>query len=153
MIGRIGASAAAGLLAASAWAQVVFETEPLVVPMDDGMVTLTVEVADTPETRARGYMERTDIGPLDGMLFVFGPSRPVSMWMRNTPTSLDMIFIREDGSIESIAERTVPHSRAIISSEGDVAFVLEVPGGSSERWGLEPGDVLSSLRFVPSAPK
>ena len=43
------------------------------------------------------------------MLFDFGKPRPVSMWMKNTIVSLDMIFIRSDGTIAAIAENTVPN--------------------------------------------
>ena len=138
---------AASFATSIASAEVSFKTETLTVPADDGVVTLTIEVADTPARRSRGYMGRTDIGPRDGMLFVFEPPRNVSMWMKNTPTSLDMIFLEADGSIESIAERTTPGSTAIVSSAGEVAYVLEVLAGSAERWGLEPGDVLESGRF------
>ena len=127
---------------------VTFQTEQLVIRTDDGPVELTVEIADTPERRGRGYMERVDIGPDDGMLFVFGQPRRVSMWMQNTPTSLDMVFLLADGTVESIRESTVPFSRDIVSSAGEVSFVLEVLGGMSARWGLEAGDRLESSRFA-----
>ena len=128
-------------------AALTFETETLGVPTDGGLIELTVEIADTPARRSRGYMERTDIGERDGMLFVYATDRPVSMWMESTPTSLDMIFLEADGTIGSIEVNTTPFSRAIVDSEGEVRFVLEVLGGSVERWGLEPGDRLVSPRF------
>ena len=126
---------------------VVFPTETLGLPVDGQIVERTVEIADTSARRARGYMERTDIEPDDGMLFVFDPPRDVSMWMMNTPTALDMIFIEPDGTIESIAENTVPFSTDVVSSEGEVGFVLEVLAGQAEALGLEPGDRLTGPRF------
>ena len=126
---------------------VTFETETLTVPTDDGAVTLTIEIADTPERRARGYMERVDIASDEGMLFVHEDDRFISMWMRNTPTSLDMIFLEADGTVESVAADTEPFSPAIIESEDEVRFVLEVLAGSAAAWGLEPGDRLEGPRF------
>ena len=132
---------------AHAQAPVTFEREALTVPTDDGPLTLDVEIADTPQRRSRGLMERTDIGANEGMLFEFGPPREITMWMRNTPTALDMIFLAPDGTITHVAPDTVPFSTDIVSSRGPAAFVLEVVAGSAARWGLEPGDRLESARF------
>ena len=135
-------------LATPAVAQdVTFEREMLTVPTDDGPLDLSVEIADTPERRSRGLMERTDIAADEGMLFVFGPPREITMWMRNTPTSLDMVFLDPGGTVTHVTNDTVPFSLDIVSSRGPAAFVLEVVAGSAERWGLERGDQLESPRF------
>ena len=144
---RAFAAATILALAAGPAAAVEFATEALSVPTREGTVELTVEIADTPARRAIGYMHRTDIRPEDGMLFVHAEDRPISMWMQNTPTSLDMIFLEADGTVESIATDTVPFSTDIVASRGAVRFVLEVLAGSAERWGLEEGDRLSGPRF------
>jgi len=62
------------------------------------------------------------------------------MWMKNTYIPLDMIFIGQDGKIINIAERTIPHSEAVISSKSRARAVLEVNGGTASRLGLKPGD-------------
>lgn len=85
-------------------------------------------------------MFRTELAADAGMLFPFSPPRRVSMWMRNTPLSLDMIFIAPDGTIAHIAEETEPFSDALITAPVPVAGVLEVPGGTARRLGLKPGD-------------
>ena len=130
-------------------AAIAFERERLVVPTDEGDVALNVEIADTGPRRSRGLMERTDIAADEGMLFVFGPPREITMWMRNTPTALDMIFLDASGAVTHIAPDTVPFSLDIVSSRGPASFVLEVVAGSAERWGLEAGDRLESDRFAP----
>ncbi len=100
----------------------------------------TVEVAQTPEEQAQGLMFRKRVGPNEGMLFPFHPPRPASFWMKNTLIPLDMIFIKEDGTIESIAVNTTPLSEASTTSRGTVAAVLELAGGRSQALGLKAGD-------------
>ena len=62
------------------------------------------------------------------------------MWMKNTHISLDMLFIRMDGTISSIIPETVPFSRRTIFSREPVLAVLEIRGGTSERLGIVAGD-------------
>jgi uncharacterized protein len=69
------------------------------------------------------------------------------MWMKNTYISLDMIFIRADGRIARIAENTVPHSEATISSGVPVKAVLEVIAGTAKRLGIAPGDRVAHRIF------
>ena len=64
-------------------------------------------------------MYRTDLKPDGGMLFApyppeGGGPRTASFWMKNTPTPLDILFIRADGTIARIAENSVPFSEAQI---------------------------------------
>ncbi len=99
-----------------------------------------VEVAATPRARSRGLMYRRALAPRAGMLFDFERPQPVAMWMLNTFIPLDMLFIRADGSIESIAADARPRSVEPIASRGDVLAVLELPGGTAARLDLRPGD-------------
>lgn len=97
-------------------------------------------LADTPESRARGLMYVTRLEPDQGMLFDFESPRPIHMWMKNTPLSLDMLFIDEDGVITRIEARTRPFSTEIISSGSDVRAVLELNGGLVQKLGIAAGD-------------
>jgi uncharacterized membrane protein (UPF0127 family) len=69
------------------------------------------------------------------------------MWMQNTYIPLDMIFIRGDGRILSIAENTEPLSTRVISSGGPVRAVLEVIAGTARKLGIRPGDRVSHSIF------
>lgn len=122
-------------------------TEPLTIEAAQGPVTFEVEIAATPMQQSRGLMFRDEVPPFTGMLFVHEPPRPISMWMRNTPTSLDMLFINEDGVIAGIAERTTPFSEAVISSPGPMAGVLEILGGEAERLGISAGARVEHSHF------
>jgi hypothetical protein len=100
----------------------------------------TVEVARTSEEQAQGLMFRESLAPEAGMLFPFGVPRPASFWMKNTLIPLDMVFVREDGSIARIAVNTVPHSLEPVAVEEPVAAVLEIAGGRSTELGIHEGD-------------
>lgn len=93
----------------------------------------TVELARTEAEQARGLMFRTELAPDRGMLFPYSPPQPVAFWMKDTLIPLDMIFIRADGSIDRIAENTVPESMEPVASGGAIAAVLEVAGGTAAR--------------------
>lgn len=98
-----------------------------------------VEWAGTPGEREHGLMFRTELDADAGMIFDFGEARTVMMWMKNTPLSLDMLFIDEEGVVSRVAERTVPYSEDIIASPGPVRYVLEINGGRSAALGIVPG--------------
>lgn len=118
----------------------VLDKTPIHIATRDQKFTFQVELAKTPEERRIGLMHRQHMAPDHGMLFDFGETGPVSMWMRNTYIPLDMLFLRADGEIVNIAHDTVPFSEAILTSEGPVRAVLEVPAGTSRLLGIEPGD-------------
>ncbi len=101
-----------------------------------------VEVARTPDERAKGLMHRRYMPADRGMLFDFGGEAPVAMWMKDTFIPLDMLFIRKDGSVARIAENTEPHSTRTISSGENVLSVLELNGGTAAKLGLKAGDVV-----------
>jgi uncharacterized membrane protein (UPF0127 family) len=68
----------------------------------------TVELAVDNDQRSQGLMNRRHMARDHGMLFDFGVTRQVMMWMKNTYLPLDMLFIAKDGKIETI--RKMPSS-------------------------------------------
>ncbi len=108
---------------------------------------IDIEIAETMEEKALGLMFRTSVPDNTGMLFPYGPPQDISMWMRNTYVSLDMVFIKADGIIHRIAARTEPLSEKIVSSQGNVSAVLELNAGAAERLGLKPGDLVRHKIF------
>ncbi len=117
--------------------------EELVITSDTGAHDFNVEIADDDRERARGLMFRRSMPNDQGMLFDFLDEERVSFWMRNTYIPLDMLFIKADGTIDSIAERTTPLSENSIPSKGPVRYVLEINGGLSHTLGIAPGDKAS----------
>lgn len=91
-------------------------------------------------SRARGLMDVRKLLPDEGMLFLFEQTRYVAFWMKDTPLSLDVIFIRADGVIVNIAENTRPLTIDTIPSAAPVKAVLELLAGTAARLGLTAGD-------------
>jgi uncharacterized protein len=123
------------------------EQQTLEIVSKSGVHVFTVELAVTDEERQRGLMFRRSLPESEGMLFDFKADQPISMWMRNTYVSLDMIFIRGDGRILRIAENTQTESDRIIPSGGPVRAVLEVVAGTAKKFGIAPGDRVASPIF------
>jgi uncharacterized membrane protein (UPF0127 family) len=119
-------------------AQMPVETLKLVT--STGEHAIKAEIAQTNEQKALGLMFRKSIPDGTGMLFPYATPQEITMWMRNTYASLDMVFITADGRVHRIEERAEPLSERIISSKGPVLAVLELAAGSAQKLGLRPGD-------------
>jgi uncharacterized membrane protein (UPF0127 family) len=109
--------------------------------LPDGSVAaaLAVEIAETPDARARGLMGRALGDFMTGMLFIFETAEPQTFWMRDTPGSLDMIFIDADGKVLNVAAHTTPMSDRTYSSAGPAKYVMEAKAGFADRYGIRPG--------------
>ncbi len=99
-----------------------------------------VEVADTPQARSLGLMYRKNLAPDQGMIFFFERDEDHRFWMKNTPLSLDMIFISAEGKIVGIQADTQPFSLQPLGVGAPSRAVLEVRAGFSRTHGLKAGD-------------
>jgi uncharacterized membrane protein (UPF0127 family) len=125
--------------------------EPLEVLTAKGPVRFQVEIADDEGERQQGLMWRGSMPADRGMLFLFGPGeQEQAFWMRNTYIPLDILYLRADGRVHSIARSTRPLSEAPIPSNGPVNAVLEINGGLAERLGILPGDQVRHRAFPGS---
>ncbi|MFM1881091.1 MAG: hypothetical protein RLZZ344_1325 [Pseudomonadota bacterium] len=107
-------------------------------------VSMSAELADTPERRARGLMYRTDLGANAGMLFIFDRADRHCMWMRNTPLPLSVAFADAAGRIINIADMT-PFTETAHCASSPATFALETRQGWFSRNHLGPGDRLEGL--------
>ena len=138
----------ASFLLAASPAVHALSVEQLEIVTKGGVRVFEVEMAVTPEEQEQGLMYRRELADGKGMLFDMGEERPAVFWMKNTYVSLDMIFIRADGSIASIAENTTPLSEARVYSGAPVRGVLEVVAGTAKRYGIVPGDKVGHRLFT-----
>lgn len=104
-------------------------------------------VARTPEQFSRGLMFVKKLHDNGGMLFAMQNEREISMWMRNTFVSLDILFADITGTIISIHENATPLSLDHISSGGPAYAVLELPAGAAAERNISEGDRLRHAHF------
>ena len=122
--------------------------QPLEIATSNGPARFMVEFADTDRTREYGLMCRKVVAPDRGMLFDFkGPMQGVAFWMRNTLIPLDIIYIRPDGTVLSIARNVPPLNESPVPAGGTIRAVLELASGRAAQLGILPGDRITHRIF------
>lgn len=121
--------------------------ETVVIDSAGGAHAFRLGLAVTKAQQAAGLMHRKSLPPDAGMLFDFGQPVMCSFWMKDTPLPLDMLFVRADGRISTIAANAVPESTTQITSAEPVRAVIEIGGGRAHALGIRPGDVVHARAF------
>ena len=106
-------------------------------------------IADDEPERQKGLMFREPLADDRGMLFEFPVAEEQGFWMKNTPSSLDIIYIDPTGKIISIASHATPFSEAVLPSNGAANGVLELRAGRTEEIGAVPGSTIKHPFFKP----
>ena len=123
-----------------------FLVKDLFISNSNGEIKLfTVEIADNDETRSIGLMERENIPLGTGMLFIWEEEAYRNFWMKNTPSSLDILFFDGNGNFLNVAENTEPFSLKNIQSSKPSQYVLELVAGSSKIFNLYIGSQILNL--------
>jgi uncharacterized membrane protein (UPF0127 family) len=112
-----------------------------------GHTVFKVEIAADHDSQEKGLMYRKKMAANAGMLFDFHTTVMTSFWMKNTILPLDIIFIRTDGTVSSIAANAVPMSQTPIPSSEPVRAVLELNAGRAAQIGMAPGDKVHAAIF------
>jgi len=123
--------------------------EALSIVTTTGTHEFMVEIADDEAERQRGLMFRPPLDADRGMLFEFETAEEQGFWMKNTPSSLDILYIDPAGRIVSIARHATPHSEVPLPSNGAANGVLELRAGRADEIGARPGDTVSHPFFRP----
>ena len=109
-----------------------------------GATPLKAEYARSPDERARGLMERTELAADRGMLFRFGDFRRHCLWMKDTPLPLSAAFMDEQGRIVDILDLQ-PLDTTIRCSRESARYALEVNQGWFRQHRLEVGDQVTGI--------
>lgn len=112
--------------------------------MSQDHVIMIQRVFATEDDIAKGLMD--DYNPLlpsMGALFIFPTPQHATFWMKNTPCSLDIIFIRSDYTIAKIYEGARPFDETHIPSEEVVTYVVETLAGYCTNNGLKINNKVS----------
>ena len=100
---------------------------------------LQIEIPNNIRDFNLGLMFRESLDINSGMLFIFNEVAEQSFHMRETKIPLDIAFIREDGTIESI-KKLEPFDESSVASDGEVLCALEVNRGWFAENNVEVGD-------------
>jgi hypothetical protein len=114
------------------------------------LINFKIWTADTPRREEQGLMFVHEMDEHAGMLFLFPQSKRVTMWMKNTYISLDLLFMNRLGKIDYIAARATPLSEDIIGPPDPEFAVLELNGGAATRLGIKVGDFVLHPSFQRS---
>lgn len=104
----------------------------------------SIEIADTPEERQLGLMNRQELPESSGMLFIFQQPGQYKFWMKNTLIPLDMIWINDQNKIIDIKQAT-PCTTDPCPTYGPSEFssyVLELNSGISQKYKINIGDTV-----------
>ena len=148
IIGRIFAILGVGLLLSGQASQsddldAAFDKDTLVISAsENACYVFEIYIAVDRDQQRRGLMHVRHMPEFTGMLFVYRDESIHSMWMKNTFIPLDMLFIRADGTVSSIATDTVPQSLESVSSIEPVKFVLELNAGVTKRLHINADSVV-----------
>ncbi len=106
------------------------------------------EVARTPQEQKLGLMHRQSLASDRCMIFIYAEDGNRSIWMQNCLISLDVVWVKEDGTIVETVEKAPPcspmrgddcptYGGAVLSRH-----FVEFPVGTIKRLGLHKGDRL-----------
>ena len=96
-------------------------------------------MANNPQLRALGLMNRHSLAADHGMLLIFPPNRYPNIWMRNTHIPLDLIYIDQQQRIRMIVHEATPMNDTIYPGVPTDMAVLELNAGSAKLHALKPG--------------
>lgn len=123
-----------------------FPTGQVIIDMGDDSVLVDVEIAQTPEQRAYGLMNRESLDAGSGMVFLYldGTSTG-SFYMKDTLIPLSIAFFDIDGRILEILDMEPCIREPCRTYDPGVSYrgALEVNQGAFERWGVSEGDTIS----------
>ncbi len=108
---------------------------------------IELEIADTPEERAEGLMNRSELEENRGMIFVYEEEDDRRFWMKNTYIPLDIIFLDSNMTVINIEEAD-PQPDVSDSdlrryrSEEPAQYVVELNQGFTDNHSIDPGDKL-----------
>jgi uncharacterized protein len=116
------------------------------IQLNAGMHVIQAEVAQSPQQRSIGLMNRPAMGASEGMLFVFEQATQQCFWMKNTLIPLSIAFLADDGSVVNIEEMQ-PQTLESHCSKKPVRYVLEMNKGWFAKRGIRPGAKLQGRPF------
>ena len=134
--------ACAGFLAAAVPA--LADSQMPMTELSVGMYRIEAEVAANQGNRMVGLMQRRNMPPNRGMLFVFTEQQRHCMWMKNTLLPLSVAFMDEQGRILNV-EDMQPQTEDNHCAARPARFALEMNLGWFRHKGLGAGTKVNGV--------
>ncbi len=123
--------------------QATLTTSPATITKSNGeKLNLSIELARTDQEHETGLMGRQSVPDDTGMLFIFKQTGRTAFWMKDTPLSLSIAFIAQDGKIVDVQDME-SYSLDNHAPNQDYIYALEVSKGYFARKGVKPGDTFT----------
>jgi uncharacterized protein len=92
-----------------------------------------VQIADTPDLRARGLSGVPRLASSTGMLFVFDESALHSFWMKGMNFPLDIVWLDEQWRVVDVASQVLPETfpKGFVPT-APARYVLELAAGEAK---------------------
>ena len=115
---------------------------------DQPLLTITCDIASTPQQRSNGLMHRSSLPITHGMLFVYEQPQNLSFWMKNTLIPLDIIFIDEHGVVINVESADIQPNVADnelkrYKSNAPAQYVVEINKGMAMSYSIKQGTIVS----------
>lgn len=118
------------------------------IPLQVATIQIQVQLADTVAKRMQGLMYQQNVQ--HGMLLLYDTPQDMVLWMKNTPTALDVAFINADWRIMKITAMAA-NSEQLHDSGAPVIAALEMPQGWFAQHGIGTGDAVHSCEALPQS--
>lgn len=109
-----------------------------------GNTAYTLEVAKSIAQLQKGLSKRTNLCSTCGMIFVFNYNAVQTFWMKDTLIPLDMIWVKDDGTIVSIQTASVEENpskpQKVYQNSEPAKFVIELNANEAQKNNIKVGD-------------
>ena len=146
---RIAAPAAVITVIAAAAVTASAVAQMRILELSAGIHVIRAEVAATFPERAQGLMNRKELGPNQGMLFVFPDLDRPCMWMKNTLIPLSVAFIDDKGAIINV-EEMLPLTENSHCASAPARYALEMDAAWFKKHGLGAGAKVKGVERAPA---
>ncbi|MDY7579572.1 DUF192 domain-containing protein [Herbaspirillum sp. RTI4] len=115
-----------------------------VASLNAGIHLIKAEVAANEAQREQGLMFRKQLGPNEGMVFLFGEPAGICMWMKNTLIPLSVAFLDSSGKIINIEDMEAQTTNSHCATK-PAFYALEMSLGWFRQKNIKPGMMIEGI--------
>ena len=106
-----------------------------------GSEVFNAEYALTDQSRQKGLSGRTDFSANSAMVFVFDKTAQRCFWMKDMNFAIDIVWLDDKKRVVAHQQNVQPNSYPSTYCHEGTQYVVEFAAGTTNRLGLNPGDV------------